>query len=122
MPERDIIEVKRSGHLLMKARRGVDGVDGIKYDTQKQRWDLLPLDAVNEVVKRYTFGAQKYGENNWQTLENGKERYLAALLRHLHAWRSGEKEDEEADGLTHVSAVAWNALALVYYDLRESAE
>lgn len=37
---------------------------GIKLDAGKTRWDLLPLRTVEEIVKVYTFGAGKYGDNN----------------------------------------------------------
>ena len=43
-----------------------------------------------------TFGAKKYGDNNWVKLDNGIERYFAALMRHLVAWRSGEWLDKES--------------------------
>jgi hypothetical protein len=89
---------------------------GKKDDDGKQRWDLVPMDAIAEIVKRYTHGATKYGSNNWQQVDNFKDRYYAALLRHLVAYRNGERMDD--DGLTHISAVAWNALALVWEDLQ----
>lgn len=39
--------------------------ESIKNDFKddKLRWDLLPLDLIEEVVKVYTAGAKKYGEN-----------------------------------------------------------
>lgn len=48
---------------------------GIKLDAGKTRWDLLPLRTVEEIVKVYTFGAGKYGDNNWQNLPDGYNRY-----------------------------------------------
>ena len=64
--------------------------NGRKDDQGKLRWDLLPLDVVEKIVEVYTFGAEKYAPNSWQNLEDGRERYYAALLRHLCAWRKGE--------------------------------
>ena len=46
------------------------GKSSAKYDQDKLRWDLIPLEAVEECVKILTFGAQKYGENRWQHLED----------------------------------------------------
>lgn len=66
----------------------------------------------------YTFGAEKYGVNTWQHLENGKERYYAALMRHLVAWRKGEKVDEESK-LNPLSHVIWNAIALLWLEMND---
>ena len=80
----------------------------------KQRWELLPLPLVEEVVKVYTFGAGKYAPNTWMKLENGYERYKAAMLRHLVAYEKGEVNDPES-GLHHLAHMAWNALAVLHF-------
>jgi hypothetical protein len=96
--------------------------NGVKFDTAKLRWDLLPLDAVEEVVKRFTHGAEKYTPDNWKVVQNAETRYLSALQRHLKAYWAGERIDPDTPGLTHIGAVAWNALALVWFDLHNSEE
>ena len=88
---------------------------GLKHDNGKLRWDLLPLPLIEKVVEVYTFGAQKYEDNSWQNLENGRERYYAALLRHLCAWRKGEVIDEDSK-LSSMAHVAWNAIALMHFE------
>jgi len=93
--------------------------EGRKDDQDKERWDLLPYDALEEVVKRYTHGAKKYAPNNWQNVPDFKARYEAALMRHFAAYKSGERMDPDAPGLTHLSAVAWNALALIWKELED---
>lgn len=90
-------------------------VNGAKHDNGKLRWDLLPIRELEEIVKVYTFGATKYGDNKWQRLENGKERYYAALLRHLAEYRKGHSVDDES-GLLHIAQVAWNAIALLFIE------
>lgn len=95
--------------------------EGVKFDNDKLRYDLLPMDALDEAVKRFTYGAKKYAPDNWQKVPDALNRYTAALLRHLSAWRQGEKIDPES-GLTHIGAVAWNALVLVWFDLHKKAE
>ncbi len=40
-----------------------------------------------------------------------------SLCRHLYVWWAGERYDEET-GLPHLAHVAWNALALLTYELR----
>lgn len=94
---------------------------GLKYDTDKLRWDLLDLKLIKEIVKVYSFGAKKYTDNSWQQVENAKERYYAAMMRHLEAYRAGEKKDPES-GLLHTSHIGWNALALIHFDLQEENE
>jgi len=85
--------------------------EGKKFDDGKQRWDLLPYDCIEEIVKIYTFGAKKYGDNQWQQVKS--DRYFAALMRHLIAWRSGESRDSES-GLFHLAHAAWNCIALLW--------
>lgn len=87
---------------------------GMKNDKldDKTRWELMPLDCLEDIARVYTEGAKKYGVNTWQNLENGYERYKGALLRHLYAAES-ETFDEET-GCRHLAQVAWNAIALLW--------
>lgn len=93
--------------------------EGLKYDDGKLRWDLLPLDVVEKLVEIYEFGANKYGENNWRTIENGYKRCRAAMFRHLTAYDKGEHVDSES-GKSHLAHAAWNALSMVFFAERES--
>lgn len=77
-------------------------MDAIKHDNGKARWDLIPMREVEQGIKVLTFGAKKYGPNQWQGLEDGTNRYFAALMRHLCAWRAGELIDAES-GLPHLA-------------------
>lgn len=87
----------------------------------KLRWDLLPLHLVEHIVKVYTFGSRKYGDNTWQNLPNGYQRLKAAMLRHLTAHEKGEVNDPES-GLPHLAHVAWNALSLIHFADKERKE
>ena len=80
---------------------------------KKQRWDLLPLEDIEEVVKVYTAGTEKYGENTWQNLPEGYRRYKGALMRHLVLHEKGEVIDPET-GCMHLAQVAWNAIAMLH--------
>lgn len=95
--------------------------EGLKYDNGKLRWDLLPIETVEEIVKVLTMGANKYAANNWQLVENGSERYYAALLRHLAEWRKGSKIDQES-GLNHLAHVLCNGVFLLWLDHKSSVE
>jgi hypothetical protein len=88
---------------------------GKKYDNGKLRWDLLPLGPVEEVVEILTYGAEKYGPNNWQMVEDWEDRYFAALMRHLVAWRKGERDDKES-GLPHLAHALCNLTFLRYLE------
>ena len=87
--------------------------ESIKNDfaDKKPRWDLLPIDELGGVVDVYTAGAKKYGENRWQTLPNGVNRYLGAFFSHLTAYKRGEQFDPE-DGCLHLDKCIWNMIAV----------
>ena len=87
----------------------------IKNDRKDKKlmWELLPLEDIEDVVKVYTEGANKYGVNTWQNLENGYNRYKAALFRHLLEYEKGNEYDEET-GCRHLAQVVWNAIALLH--------
>lgn len=85
----------------------------------KLRWDLLPLSLIKEVVKIFHFGAKKYSPNSWQNLEDGYNRYKAAFFRHTEAFESGEFLDKESN-LPHMAHAAWNALAMLYFSLKNA--
>lgn len=87
-----------------------------KYDDGKVRMDLLPLPELLEVAKVLTFGANKYKDNSWKKVKNGKERYRGSLLRHLAAIEAGELIDTES-GIHHAAHVACNAIFLLWFHL-----
>jgi hypothetical protein len=84
---------------------------GLKYDSEKPDWSLLPLKEIEKIVEIMTYGAKKYARDNWMYVE--PNRYYAALLRHLAAWQSGEINDPES-GKPHLSHVMCNVLFLSY--------
>lgn len=80
----------------------------LKFDTTKLRYDLLPVKATRDIVKGLTFGAKKYKPNNWRKCED-LSRYVAAAMRHLEAYRSGELIDEET-GCHHTALACINLM------------
>ena len=84
-----------------------------KYDQGKLRWDLLPLNLIEKVVEIYTFGAEKYGVNTWQNLEDGYNRYKAAMFRHLMEFEKGNVIDDES-GREHLAHMVWNGIAMLH--------
>ncbi|MBR6135580.1 MAG: hypothetical protein IKQ22_03750 [Clostridia bacterium] len=91
---------------------------GRKDDTGKNRLDLIEPEFIESVGKVLTFGANKYEPNNWQNVEDGKDRYYAAALRHLMAYRKGEEKDPES-GLSHLEHVACNIMFLLHFEREE---
>jgi hypothetical protein len=88
----------------------------LKFDKEKLRWDLIPMDVVEKIVEIYTFGSKKYGDNTWQGID--QDRYYAALMRHLVEWRKGNSLDDES-GKLHLSHAAWNAIAILWHELQK---
>lgn len=94
--------------------------EGTKFDDGKLRWDLLPFDALEEIVKVYTYGSKKYGDYNY--LGGIKySRIIGAMFRHFRAWWSGEDTDRES-GLPHLSHMAWNVITLLVFSIRNRKE
>lgn len=89
---------------------------GKKFDGGKARVDLLPPKALLEIAKVLAFGAQKYGEDNWKHVDRAQDRYYAAALRHLFAWRDGERCDEES-GLPHLAHAGCCLLFMLWFEV-----
>jgi hypothetical protein len=94
---------------------------GLKYDQDKLRWDLLPIECVEDIVKVLTMGASKYSPNNWQSVDNAEERYYAAVLRHLSAWRQGEKVDPESQ-LSHLAHILCDVTFLLWFEKEKNKQ
>ena len=91
---------------------------GIKYDSEKPDYSLVPPNALDDVVKVLTYGAQKYDRNNWQHLEDLDNRYFAAAQRHLWALQRGETTDDET-GIHHAAhAICCMMFLLEFYYLQ----
>jgi len=74
----------------------------------KGRPDLITPYGLTRLSKWYELGAEKYADRNW---ENGMpfSRYTASMFRHVIAWMKGDKSED------HLSAIAWNALAIIHH-------
>ena len=94
---------------------------GVKFDKDKLRYDLIPPDALEELVKVYTYGASKYADRNW---EKGMKwgRIYGGIMRHLWKFWSGTNRNPEDDNLYHLAQAAWGCLTLLTYVLREKGE
>lgn len=89
---------------------------GLRYNAGKPPVHLIPQDALLELAKVYGKGAEKYEARNWERGMAWSACY-ASLLRHSFAFWSGQDVDEET-ALMHTAQMAWNAVALLTYQLR----
>lgn len=93
---------------------------GVKHDSGKLPFHLLPPRALTAVAERLKVGAEKYGERNW---EAGLDwhRCFAAAQRHLWAWWGGEDLDPDTPesftdmGKSHLAAAICMLLFLLEY-------
>jgi hypothetical protein len=93
---------------------------GTKFDDGKPRLAEMIIDfkePLQELCKVWEFGAKKYSKSNWKLVDNGKDRYTNALLRHLIAEEDKLTDDETE--LLHSAHIAFNALARMYFILKE---
>ncbi len=117
-----------TGHFLLRcddcdAVVGMGGIDardaiekhGRKHDDGKARWDLMPWRQLADIVDVLTHGAVKYPPGNgWKRIENAEDRYFAAMMRHLQAWR-GRDYIDRSSGLTHLAHAGACILFLMWH-------
>lgn len=85
----------------------------LKKDDGKLRYDLFPVEALEEITKVLNFGATKYADRSWETgMKWG--RLYAALFRHMTAWWRGEDLDKET-GITHLAHACCCGIFLLTY-------
>jgi hypothetical protein len=92
-----------------------DSDKGLRYNEGKSRVDLIPPDALLEVGKIYTYGANKYAPHNWEKGMNYSDMY-ASLQRHLLQFWDGETLDPESNQ-HHLTSVAFGVLGLLHFEL-----
>jgi len=93
---------------------------GAKLDAGKIRAGLVVggfANALLEVGKVGTYGANKYTPNGWRSVPEGFDRYTDAMYRHL-LYEATEDFDPESE-LLHAAHAAWNALARLELLLQE---
>ena len=88
--------------------------DFLKFDKDKLRYDLIPVEWGLNLASVLTHGAKKYKPNNWRQVDD-IDRYVGAAFRHLEAWRAGEHLDKDS-GLPHLAHVMTNIGFLLSLD------
>lgn len=84
----------------------------------KPMMHLIETRFKEELAMLLTLGGFKYDFNNWKLAKKNEViKYRDALERHMLAWDSGELIDTDT-GLPHTIAIAFNAMALHYFNLK----
>jgi hypothetical protein len=80
-------------------------MQGRKFDSEKLKYNLMPVGVLEQEVRVLMNGAEKYAIDNWKYVEDWKRRYIEATKRHIAAYESGEEFDdgEGGDGLHHLA-------------------
>jgi len=129
--EQDLVdEIFKNGILL-------DPPKALRYNEGKLKWNLLPLEAMEDTIRVLMYGAHKYslfegpngekvrgadispedakglklirsGANNWRGGDGWTvEEWWNSMMRHIVALRSGEEIDPES-GLPHMGHIGCN--------------
>ena len=116
------VEVKEQPKEIMKDTKVNKGV---KHDQEKERYDLIPVLALEAVAKVLTKGATKYNEDyeqeNWRHVPNATRRYLSATQRHIAFVRKGQNLDSES-GLHHYAHAIASLMFLLEKELEKELE
>lgn len=84
--------------------------NGTKFDEGKTKWSYLPYAELEQIVKVFEHGAEKYGRNNWKQ-GFAYSRLWNATMRHLVAFKCGENLD--SSGHHHLAHAAASILMLL---------
>ena len=85
-----------------------------RFNEGKRKWSLVHYKSLEPLVEVLEFGAEKYGEFNWQKGLDKKE-ILESMMRHLVALMDGEQNDKES-GLHHIGHIMCNAMFYEYFN------
>lgn len=100
-------------------------IEARRYNKGKLRYELLPSNALQDIVEVYTKGAEKYtirnensniiddGANNWRKGLSWTD-MLGSIQRHLESFKSGEDIDLEL-GTKHLANAAWGIMGLLEF-------
>lgn len=91
-----------------------------KNDDEKVSMHLISPEFMFGLAATLKFGADKYGERNWEHSGGlGWSRVYAAAQRHMWAWWYGEDSDPES-GLSHIDHAAVCLMMLSTYSKRSN--
>ena len=104
--------------LLDHAAEHGYGVPAFNVNNLEQIQAIMQAAAKTDspVILQASAGARKYAPRAWEVGMDWS-RCFSALQRHAWKWQAGEEYDPET-GAHHMTAAAWNAMALFVYEAR----
>lgn len=107
----DIKEYKRS----KEEEEQLGKETAARFIKGKIRYDLIPSFPIEELAKVYTYGCEKYDDDNWRKGMKWRKNVIGSLKRHLEKWIKGEKLDDESN-CHHLAMVIWQCCCLMEYE------
>jgi hypothetical protein len=86
----------------------------VKFDKEKLDLTIVPPMLEPAACRALMYGAKKYARFNYREVEDGPQRYFAAMERHIKQYKAGEETDRES-GLHHLDHVAACLAILLEY-------
>lgn len=108
-------------HHIEQMKQPTETEQGVKYDSGKLEYSLIPKGVLTPIIRVLQQGCQKYSKDNWQHVNTPKERYYNALQRHINQWWEGEKYDVET-GENHLAHAACCLMFLLWFDNKDEQE
>lgn len=84
---------------------------------RKPQWHLMPFDVLVDCLAAFEHGARKYSPENWRNADD-VDMYFSACMRHMIAWKQGEKIDPES-GNYHIGHALACLLILQWVDVHK---
>jgi hypothetical protein len=102
----------------MLSKQDLKRILGVKQDSKKRQWALLPWREMGQVCDVMTLGVKKYSVDNWMHVPGGERRYFEAAMRHITARQCGEINDKETK-LPHLAHACCCVLFALWFDNRK---
>ena len=111
--------VEQEHHLKLYAQdfQPIQFKEGVKFDSDKPRFDLITPEFLEDISKVLTYGATKYEPYNWAKGMNWS-RVFGAMMRHMWAWWKGDDTDPET-GFSHLAHASCCLMFLISYEHRK---
>ncbi len=87
---------------------------GATRSVLKRRWSLIPVEALAYIADRFSVGAPIHGDHNWK---RGLpiDKIVDHIQEHWHAFISHRPDIHDDRSITHLAAMAWGLVVLLYY-------
>lgn len=85
-----------------------------RYSKGKERYDLVPFEAIDGIREVLEHGLEKYGKDNWK---NGFEfmHLYGSISRHLYKFFFKHEDIDSDSGIHHAKLLLTNIAFLVYF-------